>query len=101
MSASGSRIAADYFDVRGPDVVGETLNDLHDIWRKHDQGLNLRNLTFSAQRQDPAAYLAERGWLTRNADLTDLIRAAGRPVPAAIEFPVGSTFMRFLSAMRN
>jgi methyltransferase (TIGR00027 family) len=101
LSASGSRIAADYFDVRGPDVVGETLNNLHDIWRRYDQGLNLRNLTVSAQRQDPAAYLAERGWLTRNADLTDLISAAGQPVPASIEFPIGSTFMRFLSAMRN
>ena len=101
LSASGSRIAADYFDVRGTDVVGDTLNHLHDIWRKHDQGLNLRNLTFSAQRQDRAAYLAERGWLTHNADLTDLIRAAGRHVPASVEFPLVSTFMRFLIAMRN
>jgi methyltransferase (TIGR00027 family) len=101
LSARGSRFAADYFDLCASDAVGETLNNLHDIWHEHDPDLNLRNLTFSAQRRDPAVYLADRGWLTHNADLTDLIRATGQPVPSASEFPVDPTLARFLSGIRD
>jgi methyltransferase (TIGR00027 family) len=101
LSASGSRIVPDHIDIRRPEVISEALNDLHDTWRKHDPSLNLRDLTFSGPRQDPAVYLAERGWITHDANLVDLFNAAGRPAPAANEFPASSKFMRFLTGIRT
>jgi methyltransferase (TIGR00027 family) len=101
LSASGSRIAADHIDSRRSDAVREAMNNLHDIWRKHDPDLNLLNLTFSGPRQDPTVYLAERGWTTHNANLADLFRAVGRPWPAATDIPELAEFVRFLSGIRN
>jgi O-methyltransferase involved in polyketide biosynthesis len=101
LSASGSRIAADHFDIHAPDVLGETLHNLNEIWRKYDSNLNLRSLTFSGRRQDPAVHLAEDGWTTRDADLTGLFRAAGQPIPTETEFPVSLRLVRFLSATRK
>jgi methyltransferase (TIGR00027 family) len=99
-SASGSRFAADYFALEG-DIVGQNLDKFHDLWRQHDPGLKLSSLTFPDARQDPSAYLAERGWATHNADHTDLFRAAGRAAAAANEFPSGIDSFRFLSAIRD
>ena len=96
-----SLIAADHFDARKPEVLSETLNNLHDVWHKHDPTLNLRSLTFSGSRHDPAQYLAKRGWITRNRDLPDLFRAANRPAPAAADLPAAAKSFRFLSGIRN
>jgi methyltransferase (TIGR00027 family) len=101
LSAPGSRIAADHIDSRRSDAVSESMNKLHDIWRKLDPNLNLQNLTFSGPRQDPAGYLAERGWTTHNADLADLFRAAGRPGSSATGIFEQAEFVRFLSGIRN
>jgi methyltransferase (TIGR00027 family) len=99
-SASGSRFAADYFALES-DIVGHTLDNLHDLWRKHDPNLKLSSLTFPGARRDPSAYLAERGWLTHNADHIELFRAAGRADPADNEFPPGIESLRVLTAIRN
>jgi methyltransferase (TIGR00027 family) len=101
LSARGSRIAADHLDVRQPDALTEVLNNLHDLWSKLDPDLDLRSLTFSGPRHDPATYLAERGWITRNTDLINLFRAAGRPAPPATDLPAAARFMRFLSGTRS
>jgi methyltransferase (TIGR00027 family) len=100
LSASGSRIEADHFDVRRPNALSESLNHLHDIWSKHDPSLNLRSLTFSGPRQDPVEYLAKRGWVTRNAKFDDLFRAAGRPAPAANDLPTHADSWHFLTGTR-
>lgn len=99
-SACGSRIAADYFALES-DIVGETLDSLHGLWREHDPKLELRSLTFAGARQDPSSYLAERGWTTQNANLTDMLRAAGRAAPAADEFPTGIESLQFITAIRR
>ncbi len=113
LSAPGSRIAADHLDVQGADVVGETMNSVNDIWRKHDPDLNLRNLTFPGPRPDAALYLAEHGWTAHNLDVPDLFRAANRPVPAALsgaanrpvpaatDLSTAAEFVRMLSGIRN
>ena len=101
LSAPGSRIAADHIDSRRSDAVSESMNKLHDIWRKLDPNLNLQSLTFSGPRQDPAGYLAERGWTTHNADLADLFRAAGRPGSSATGIFEQAEFVRFLSGTCN
>jgi methyltransferase (TIGR00027 family) len=101
LSASGSRIVADHIDIRRPEVIGETLNHLNDAWRKFDPTLNLRGLTFFGTRKDPALYLAERGWITHDGNLTDLFRVVGRPTPAAGVFPPSSKYMRFFTGIRD
>lgn len=101
LSAPGSRIVADHFDSGGPDIVGDVLNDLHDIWRTYEPDLNLHDLTFRGPGRDPAQYLSEHGWTTRNADFTELLRAAGRSAPAATEFPDTTRFVRLLIGIRD
>lgn len=101
LSAAGSRIVADYVDSGGSHELNEYLNSLDDIWCQHDPKLNLRNLIWAGPRDDPAVYLAERGWITRHANLSDLFRAAGRPAPAATDLPESPQFMRFLNGIRN
>jgi methyltransferase (TIGR00027 family) len=101
LSAPGSRIVAEHVDVRRPGVVGEVLDGLHDLWSKHDPSLNLRGLTFDDSRPDPAMYLTERGWTTRNSNLADLCRTVGRPTPADGEFPDHAQYLLYLSGIRN
>jgi methyltransferase (TIGR00027 family) len=101
LSASGSLIAADHFDIRQPTALSQTLNDLHDIWCKHDPNLQLRGLTFPGSRRDPAVYLAKRGWVIHNFDFTDLFRAADRPAPAAADLPAVAKSFRFLNGIRT
>lgn len=101
LSASGSRIAADYFDSRGPDVLTDTLNDLHDIWGELDPCLNLQSLTYSGPHQDPAVYLGERGWTTFNDEFAALFVAAGRSAPGPTDFPEVAKFFRMLRGVRS
>jgi hypothetical protein len=58
-------------------------------------------LAFSGARNDLALYLAERGWTTCNANLTDLFREAGRPASSVTDFPANSKFMLFLRGIRT
>ena len=97
LSAAGSRVAADHFAPR-PDAIAVTLDNFQELWSKHDPNLSLRSLTFCGAYGDPAVYLAERGWSTRNLDLDTLFRAAGQSAAAA-EFPVEFESMRFLSGV--
>jgi hypothetical protein len=61
----------------------------------------VRGLTFAGQHADPAAYLAERGWTTRGADVADLFRGAGRTAPTADGFVELASFTRMLSGLRT
>jgi O-methyltransferase involved in polyketide biosynthesis len=101
LSAQGSRIFANYFDIRRPNALGEVLNELHEIWSKCDSGVALHSLGFTGTRHDPARYLAERGWTTEIADLDSLFRAAGRPSPVSTEFPEAARTELFVSATRR
>jgi methyltransferase (TIGR00027 family) len=101
LSAPGSLIAADHFDIQQPDAAGQTLNGLHDMWSKHDPSLDLRGLTFPGPRHDPAVYLAKRGWVTQNLNFTDLFRAASRPAPAAADLPAAAKFFGLLNGTRD
>jgi methyltransferase (TIGR00027 family) len=97
LSVSGSRMVADHFDVGQPDALSEIMNDLHDIWRRHDPTLNLSGLAYSGPRNDPAEYLTGRGWATRTTDLGGLFGAADRPVPAAPDLPETLNSFRVLT----
>jgi methyltransferase (TIGR00027 family) len=101
LSAPGSRIIADYFDTRRPEALGEILDELHDIWSKHDPELSVRSLGFSGVRCDPAVYLAERGWTTRSAGLDEVFQSAGRPSPVSTEFPPAARTQLFATGTRD
>ena len=101
LSAPGSRLTADHFDVRRPNIYAETLQRFHLLWRKHDPKLSLRGLTFSGQRRDPAAYLAERSWTTYNANIFELYSAAGLTQPATSELPPNPDTLQYLSAVHE
>ena len=101
LSAPGSRIVADHTDVRRPHVVREVLHEFHDIWCRRDPAINLRDLTFPGTPNDPAVYLVERGWITRNANLTHLFQAAGRAAPSSTDFPANAKFMLFLHGTKG
>jgi hypothetical protein len=58
-------------------------------------------LTFNETRPEPAKYLAERGWTTRNRNLADLFRTVGRPASADGEFPDHAQYLLYLSGVRN
>jgi methyltransferase (TIGR00027 family) len=101
LSSHGSRIVADHVDIRRPDAVGGVLNRFHDAWSKHDPDLDLRDLTFDDLRHDPAVYLAERGWMTRNKNIADLSRTVGLPAPAADDFSDEAQYMLYLTGIRG
>jgi methyltransferase (TIGR00027 family) len=101
LSTRGSRFVADHFDVSRPNVVGEVLDEMHEIWRVHDPEVNLRSLTFTEKRKDPAVYLAQRGWKTHDCDIVELFDEAGRSFGELAEFPAPPRLWRFLRATRH
>lgn len=100
LSARASRIAADYVDTRAP-LTSRTMCEFVDRPRKYGPPDALRHATFVKLRQDLALSLDQRRWITYTADLDELIRDVGRPVPVAGEFPEAAKFMRFLSGVRT
>jgi methyltransferase (TIGR00027 family) len=101
LSAAGSRLGADYVDSPRTDSLGENLRKHHAMWNERDPGIGLRSVTFAGQHTDPAAYLAERGWTTRSADLASVFHAAGRTAPTSDGFVELASFTRMLSGLRT
>nr|WP_232006818.1 SAM-dependent methyltransferase [Mycobacterium sp. 1245805.9] len=101
LSASGSQLGADYVNGPRADALGENLRKLHPIWNARDPEIDLRGLTFTGQHTDPGAYLAERGWTARSADIGAIFHAAGRSAPAADGFVELASFTRMLTALRS
>jgi methyltransferase (TIGR00027 family) len=101
LSAPGSQLGADYVDSPRADALGDNLRNHHAKWNERDPEIDLRGLTFAGQHADPAAYLAERGWTTRSADVSDMFRAAGRTAPTADGFVELASFTRMLSGLRT
>jgi methyltransferase (TIGR00027 family) len=101
LSASGSQLGADYVDSHRADALGENFRKYHALWNKRDPDIDLRSLTFAGQHADPAAYLAQRGWTTRSADVADIFCSAGRTPPTADGFVEMASFTRVLRGLRN
>jgi methyltransferase (TIGR00027 family) len=101
LSASGSQLGGDYVDSPRADALGENLRKFHAMWNERDPEIDLRSLTFAGQHADPVAYLAERGWTTRSADLAGMFRSAGRTPPTSDGFVELASFTRMLSGLRT
>ncbi|BBY21770.1 SAM-dependent methyltransferase [Mycobacterium stomatepiae] len=101
LSPSGSQLAGDYVASGRPDALGENLRKIHARCNELDPEIELHGLTFAGQHADPVAYLTERGWTTRSADLAEVFRTAGQTAPTTDGFVELASFTRMLSGLRT
>ena len=78
LSGDGSRLVAEVFFNTG--VSGDSLNAASEKWRANGLDISLGDLGFPGERNDVAAYLAERGWRPTRASLNQLLGDAGLPL---------------------
>jgi methyltransferase (TIGR00027 family) len=80
LSATGSRLAADYGSVAGTSPEArEQSQRLAETWRRHGLELDVANLAYPGEHTDIAAHLQDRGWDVLRFSLADLFVAAGLP----------------------
>jgi O-methyltransferase involved in polyketide biosynthesis len=48
-------------------------------WREHGYDLDWANLVYLGDRNEPAAYLTERGWNVQGSNVNELLTANGLP----------------------
>ncbi|QLL08364.1 class I SAM-dependent methyltransferase [Mycobacterium vicinigordonae] len=87
LSAPGSRLATE--SMRGNELANEEQLKQHmqktsERWRAHGFDLDMSNLIYLGERNEAAAYLAERGWQVDTVPLPEL-RAANGLGPAVEE----------------
>lgn len=80
LSADGSRLVAEVFLNSG--VNGDALNAASERWRENGLDIALGDLGFPGERNDAAAYLADRGWETVRAPVNQLLAQSGLPLHA-------------------
>ena len=76
LSAKGSRLAADYGNVR---QSPEQAQQMADAWRRHGLDWDISDLTYPGEHTDVAAHLEAHGWEATRSKLADLFVAAGLP----------------------
>ena len=80
LSATGSRLAADYGSVTGTtEESREQARQGTEGWRRHGLDLDIAALTYPGEHTDVAAYLHARGWDVIRFRLAELFTAAGLP----------------------
>ena len=57
----------------------ERMQSAAERWREHGYDLDWANLVYLGDRNEPAAYLAERGWQVNGSDVNELLTANGFP----------------------
>ncbi|HUH71365.1 MAG TPA: class I SAM-dependent methyltransferase [Mycobacterium sp.] len=102
LSATGSRLAADYGMVTGfSEESQEQARRMAEGWRRQGLDMDIADLTYPGEHTDVAAHLQAQGWETTRSELTDLFTAAGLPEldDAAQQAP--ATTISFVRAIRN
>ena len=82
LSAPGSRLATESappIDQKDVDEAMERMQSAAERWREHGYDLDWANLVYLGDRNEPAAYLAERGWQVNGSDVNELLTANGFP----------------------
>ena len=80
LSATGSRLAADYGSVTGTtEESRKQAQQGAEGWRRHGLDLDIAALTYPGEHTDVAAYLHARGWDVIRFRLAELFTAAGLP----------------------
>lgn len=78
LSATGSRLAADYGSVLGQtEAAQRQAHIMTDRWREHGLDLDIAELTYPGDHTDIAAHLQAHGWDTETSALADLFDTAG------------------------
>ncbi|OBF20059.1 SAM-dependent methyltransferase [Mycobacterium kubicae] len=78
LSGDGSRLVAEVFENTASNQ--QALNGAAEKWREHGLDLVLDDLGFPGDRNDVAAYLAERGWEPVSTPLNQLLSDTGLPL---------------------
>ncbi|GFG52030.1 SAM-dependent methyltransferase [Mycolicibacterium agri] len=97
LSAPGSRLATESappFDQKDIDEAMERMQAAAERWREHGYELDWTDLVYLGDRNEPAAYLNERGWRMDGNTVNELLTANGYP-----PFPDGEPFagLRYVS----
>ena len=82
LSAPGSRIATESSGNLQPgdeEKMKERMRTVTERWREHGFDLDMTGLVYLGDRNEAAAYLAERGWRLTSDSVADLFAANGLP----------------------
>jgi methyltransferase (TIGR00027 family) len=82
LSAPGSRVGTESsptIDQADIDEAKEKMDLSAERWREQGYDLDWSNLVYLGDRNEPAEYLAERGWTMQGRDLNELLTTHGYP----------------------
>jgi methyltransferase (TIGR00027 family) len=102
LSATGSRLAADYGSVAGQsEAAQEQARAIADRWRQYGLDLDVAELTYPGEHTDVAAHLRAHGWDTTTSVLAELFAAAGLAPLQDDEQEGPATAISFVRATRG
>lgn len=82
LSAPGSRVAVESVPTVSEadhEAAVARMQEASERWRQHGFDLDFANLVYFGDRNEPAAYLAERGWQLTQKSVGELLVANGLP----------------------
>jgi methyltransferase (TIGR00027 family) len=82
LSAPGSRVAVESVPTIDPadhEKALERMQEASQHWRDHGFDLDFANLIYLGDRNEPAGYLADRGWQLSRQNVKELLAANGLP----------------------
>jgi methyltransferase (TIGR00027 family) len=80
LSAPGSRIATESGPTRDPaheERIKNRFRTVSERWRKHGLDLDMTELVYFGDRNEPAIYLSDHGWQMTGESIRDLFAANG------------------------
>ncbi|MBS4729120.1 class I SAM-dependent methyltransferase [Mycobacterium sp. SM1] len=102
LSATGSRLAADYGSVAGEfEADQDRRKTMTELWREHGLDLDIAELTYPGEHTDVAAHLQANGWDTSRSVLAELFAAAGLAPPPDDAQTGPAAAIRFVRAIRT
>jgi methyltransferase (TIGR00027 family) len=82
LSAPGSRIATESGPTRDPaheERIKARFRTVSERWRKHGLDLDMTELVYFGDRNEPAAYLSDHGWQMTGDSIRELFAVNGLP----------------------
>lgn len=100
LSATGSRLAADYGSVTGTSEESlQQAEKMTEGWRRQGLEMDITALTYPGEHTDIAAHLEAHGWDAARSTLADLFAAAGLPELAEAGQNTPATTINFVRAV--